>query len=144
MSNYLTTFLLLLKDLSKHSFPHTELEYGLPNNFLTLSSLKGEKKIFGFGDEDDEDLDEDAEPPRLTLRSGGAMPSQEAMRAVFGMSQEENISASNPEQLVPYARRQVARQRQQMLATMVKMGMQRIVIDSGKINASMRFSYRYS
>ena len=40
---------------------------------------------------------------------------------------------------MPLARRQIARQRQQMLATMVMLGMQRIVIDSGKINASMRF-----
>lgn len=40
---------------------------------------------------------------------------------------------------VPLARRQIARQRQQMLATMVMLGMQRIVIDSGRINASMRF-----
>jgi hypothetical protein len=40
---------------------------------------------------------------------------------------------------VPLARRTIARQRQSMLATMVQMGMQRIVIDSGRINASMRF-----
>ncbi|MCW9018447.1 MAG: hypothetical protein OQJ89_15850, partial [Kangiellaceae bacterium] len=82
----------------------------LTEQFPDAFELEGGEDDFGFGDED-EDLDEDAEPPRLALRSGGAMPTQEAMRAVFGMSSEENISASNPEQLVPYARRQVARQR---------------------------------
>nr|WP_246119353.1 hypothetical protein [Aliikangiella coralliicola] len=95
----------------------------------------------GESDFEDEEPDEDdeVEPARLRLRSGGTMPSQDAMRAVFGMEPEENVTASNPEQLVPFARRQIARQRQQMLATMVTLGMQRIVIDSGKINASMRF-----
>lgn len=89
----------------------------------------------------DEPLDpEDAEPPRLRLRPGGRMPSEEALRAALGVQPEEDFSAgSNPEALVPLARRQLARQRQQMLATMVQMGMQRIVVDSGRINASMRF-----
>ena len=57
----------------------------------------------------------------------------------LGVPPEESIEASNPEQLVPFARRYLARQRQQQLATMVMLGMQRIVIDSGRINASMRF-----
>lgn len=76
---------------------------------------------------------------RLRLKPGASMPTAEEMRTVLGMGPEESIDASNPEQLVPLARRQIARQRQQMLATMVMLGMQRIVIDSGKINASMRF-----
>lgn len=83
---------------------------------------------------------EDVEPPRLRLRAGGRMPSEEALRAAMGVQPGEDFSAgSNPEALVPLARRQLARQRQQMLATMVQMGMQRIVIDSGRINAAMRF-----
>jgi hypothetical protein len=49
------------------------------------------------------------------------------------------VPSGDPENLVPLARRQMAVQRQQMLATMVQMGMQRIVIESGRINASMRF-----
>jgi hypothetical protein len=40
---------------------------------------------------------------------------------------------------VPFARRTLARQRQQMLSTMVMLGMQRIVIESGRLNAAMRF-----
>jgi hypothetical protein len=57
----------------------------------------------------------------------------------LGVGPQEEFNASNPEALVPLARRQLARQRQQMLATMVQMGMQRIIIDQGKINAAMRF-----
>jgi len=76
---------------------------------------------------------------RLRLRSGARMPGEEELRATLGMEPNESLDASNPEVLVPLARRQIARQRQQMLATMVMMGMQRIVIDSGRINASMRF-----
>ncbi|GAB1595822.1 hypothetical protein [Lysobacter claricitrinus] len=76
---------------------------------------------------------------RLRLRSGASMPPAEVIRATLGLAPEDPLEASNPEQLVPLARRQLARQRQQMLATMVMMGMQRIVVDSGKINAAMRF-----
>jgi hypothetical protein len=36
-------------------------------------------------------------------------------------------------------RRRLAKMRQEMLATLVQMGMQRIVVDSGRITASMRF-----
>ncbi|RQP23043.1 SAM-dependent methyltransferase [Piscinibacter terrae] len=76
---------------------------------------------------------------RLRLKPNASMPGAEELRTVLGMGPDESVDASNPEQLVPLARRQIARQRQQMLATMVMMGMQRIVIDSGRINASMRF-----
>lgn len=83
---------------------------------------------------------EDVDPPRLRLRSGGSMPSEDALRAALGVQPGEDFSGgSNPEALVPLARRQLARQRQQMLATMVQMGMQRIVVDAGRISASMRF-----
>jgi hypothetical protein len=44
---------------------------------------------------------------------------------------------------VPFVRQSLARNRQQMLATMVQLGMQRIVIDSGRINASMRSGPAY-
>lgn len=81
----------------------------------------------------------DAEAPKLRLRDGAQMPGEEALRAAFGMAPDEPISAGTPEQLVPIARRQIARQRQQMLSTMVMLGLQRIVIDSGSIHASMRF-----
>ncbi|MFZ5636462.1 MAG: hypothetical protein ACOY82_07715 [Pseudomonadota bacterium] len=85
------------------------------------------------------DLEEELANIKLRLRPGASMPGAAEIRATLGMSEDEPIEASNPEQLVPFARRYLARQRQQQLATMVMLGMQRIVIDSGKINASMRF-----
>lgn len=85
------------------------------------------------------DLQEEMANIKLRLRPGASMPGQEEVRATLGVPPEESIDASNPEQLVPFARRYLARQRQQQLATMVMLGMQRIVIDSGRINASMRF-----
>ncbi|MDX1417862.1 MAG: hypothetical protein R3293_26910, partial [Candidatus Promineifilaceae bacterium] len=41
--------------------------------------------------------------------------------------------------LGPLVRQRLARTRQETLATLVRLGMQRIVIDGGRINASMRF-----
>ncbi|MCC8552484.1 hypothetical protein [Xanthomonas hortorum] len=87
---------------------------------------------------DSPDPDEVAQQ-KLRLRGGASMPTAADIRATLGVGEEETIDASNPEQLVPLARRYLARQRQQMLATMVAMGMQRIVVDSGRINAAMRF-----
>lgn len=87
---------------------------------------------------DPEDMEE-FDNIKLRLRGGASMPGEAEIRATLGVPPEESIDASNPEKLVPFARRYLARQRQQQLATMVMMGMQRIVIDSGRINASMRF-----
>jgi hypothetical protein len=85
------------------------------------------------------DLQRELENVKLRLKPGASMPGIEEVRATLGIPQEEAVDASSPEQLVPLARRYLARQRQQQLATMVMLGMQRIVIDSGKINAAMRF-----
>ena len=82
---------------------------------------------------------EDVQAVRLRLRPSASMPDADQIRGTLGLQPEDLVEASNPEQLVPLARRTMARQRQSMLATMVQMGMQRIVIDSGRINAAMRF-----
>jgi len=76
---------------------------------------------------------------RLVLRPGASPPSEAALRAALGVPEGEFIAAGDPEALVPFARQVLARNRQQLLATMVQMGMQRIVIESGRLNASMRF-----
>jgi hypothetical protein len=77
---------------------------------------------------------------RLRLVPGGSMPSAAALKAAFGLGPEEDApSTGDPESLVPLARSAIARNRQKMLSTMVMMGMQRIVIESGKLSASMRF-----
>ena len=76
---------------------------------------------------------------RLVLRPGASAPSEAALRTALGVPEGESISGANPEALVPLARQVLARNRQQLLATMVQMGLQRIVIESGRLNASMRF-----
>jgi hypothetical protein len=76
----------------------------------------------------------------LQLKDGAKMPSEDALKTALGLGPTDSISSGDPEtSLVPFARIQMARQRQQMLSTMVMLGMQRIVIDSGKINAAMHF-----
>lgn len=76
---------------------------------------------------------------RLQLASGASMPSAAALRTVLGLGPQDEVPTGDPERLVPLARSCLARNRQQMLATMVMMGLQRIVIESGRLNASMRF-----
>ena len=76
---------------------------------------------------------------RLVLRPGSTPPSEAALRSALGVPEGESIAVGDPEALVPFARQILARNRQQLLATMVQMGMQRIVIESGRLNASMRF-----
>ncbi|WP_397573145.1 hypothetical protein [Silanimonas sp.] len=88
---------------------------------------------------DADDAEDDAPTITLRLVNGARMPSEAALRAAFGLGPEASLDASSPRALLPAARRHVARQRQQMLATMVQMGMQRIVVDQGRINAAMRF-----
>jgi len=76
---------------------------------------------------------------RLRLRPGTSMPSEGALRAALGLEAQEALPGGDPESLVPLARASLARNRQQMLSTMVMLGLQRIVIDSGRLHASMRF-----
>jgi hypothetical protein len=68
------------------------------------------------------------------------MPAAAALRTDLGLDENETVPTGDPEQtLVPFARRRLAKQRQEMLATMVMLGMQRIIVEGGKINAAMRF-----
>ena len=68
------------------------------------------------------------------------MPGEAALRLAFGLSSEDSVpTTGDPENLVPLARSSLARNRQQMLSTMVMLGLQRIVIESGRLHASMRF-----
>ena len=77
---------------------------------------------------------------RLRLAPNGTMPTPAALRSAFGLGPQDSVpSAGDPESLVPFARQAIASKRQQMLSTMVMMGLQRIVIESGKLSASMRF-----
>ncbi len=86
----------------------------------------------------EEQAERDAET-RLRLRPGATMPTEAALRTALGTGPQEPVPTGDPESLVALARSSLARNRQQMLASMVMLGMQRIVIESGRLNASMRF-----
>lgn len=76
---------------------------------------------------------------KLRLRPGASMPNEAALKTAFGLGPQDSVPAGDPENLVGLARASLARNRQQMLSTMVMMGLQRLVVESGRLNASMRF-----
>jgi hypothetical protein len=76
---------------------------------------------------------------RLELAPGASMPSEGALRAALSLRPDDPVPTGGPEALVGFARAAMARNRQQMLSSMVMMGLQRIIIESGRISAGMRF-----
>jgi hypothetical protein len=86
----------------------------------------------------EEQAERDAET-RLRLLPGASMPSEAALRTVLGIGSQDSVPTGDPENLVGLARAALARNRQQMLSTMVMLGLQRLVIDSGRLHAAMRF-----
>ena len=62
----------------------------------------------------------------------------------YGMSDVDLTDDDNEQQLVMSAKTQMARSRQQSLATMVLMGINRIVVTNGHINAKVVFDMRAS
>jgi hypothetical protein len=106
-----------------------------------VERFPGSYAIEGEDEEDDSfpsmDVEDDRDPLRLI--SVGAPPSPEALRAALSLEADAEVPSGGGEALVPFVKRALAGNRQGMLATMIQMGMQRIVIDSGKITAGMRF-----
>lgn len=106
-----------------------------------VERFPGSYAIEGEDEEPDDfpsmDGEEDRDPLRLI--SVGSPPSPEALRAALSLEADAEVPSGGGEALVPFVKRALARNRQGMLATMIQMGMQRIVIDSGKITAGMRF-----
>jgi hypothetical protein len=102
-----------------------------------VEKFPGSYEVTGTGSSPDSG---DGDGPRIQLREDAKPPSEEVLKTAFGLGPTDSVPSGDPESsLLPFAKIQMARQRQQMLATMVMLGMQRIVVDSGKINASMRF-----
>jgi hypothetical protein len=93
----------------------------------------------------DVDTGEDGEQPRVRLRDG--VDEDAALKRVKDMPVEgEPISSLDEEtieeQLVPAARTQLATSRQQLLATMVLMGINRIIVTDGRIAAKVMFDFQ--
>lgn len=79
--------------------------------------------------------------PTLQVRDGADERPKPDFRKQYGLNSDVDINDSDQidQVLVPAARRMLAKQRQQVLATMVMMGINRIVVTSGRIKASMKF-----
>jgi hypothetical protein len=77
---------------------------------------------------------------RVRVRDNADEKAKPDFKGQFGLNEDIDLSdESAEEKLVPAARRHLAKSRHQMLSTMVLMGINRIVITSGRINAKMGF-----
>ncbi len=87
------------------------------------------------------DLDIDGDKPKLKVREGVDENSLPDFQAELATKEPVTSvdSATAEETLVPAARRRLAMDRQQLLATMVMMGVNRLVVTNGTIEASCLF-----
>lgn len=76
----------------------------------------------------------------LVLRPDAELPDSEVLASTLEASEDE-VSGIDEEDLngtlLPLVRRKLGRTRQSLLATLVLMGMQRVVVDDGRLHASM-------
>jgi len=85
-------------------------------------------------------LDVSDEGAKVGLRDGADQGPKPDFKSQFGLSEDVDLSdEAAEEKLVPAARRHLARSRHQLLSTMVLMGINRIVVTSGRIAAKMGF-----
>jgi hypothetical protein len=79
--------------------------------------------------------------PKLVPREGAEDRGKPDLKGTLGLDEEIDITDERAveERLVPAARRHLARGRHQMLSTMMLMGINRIVVTSGRIGAKMGF-----
>jgi hypothetical protein len=78
--------------------------------------------------------------PRLTPNAASTRSSLPSFFAGLGLESPDELDADTiEEKVVPATRRMLAEQRQQTLATMVLMGINRIVVSDGEISARLNF-----
>jgi hypothetical protein len=95
---------------------------------------------------DEEGAQEEGGQPRLAIKSEDADAALQQINADLGLAQPIS-DLSDPEQesrLVIAARLQMARSRQQLLSSMVLLGINRIVVTDGAINAKVVFDLKAS
>ena len=83
-----------------------------------------------------------SEAPRLVPRPAGSDDEETrtpAWLADFGLDEQELTPELIEEELIPAAQRRLGESRMQTLATMVLLGMNRIVVKDGSISAKVRF-----
>jgi hypothetical protein len=85
-------------------------------------------------------IDTSDESPKVVVRDNADEHGTPDFKGQFGLNADPELSDEEAEKtLVPAARRRLAQNRHSMLATMVLMGINRIVITSGRIRATMGF-----
>ncbi len=98
----------------------------------------------GFGGGFSGDLMGGSNEPRVKLKDG--VDEQEALNQVRNRFPGENINSLDSDtieqRLVPAARTELATSRQQLLATMVLMGINRIIVTDGRISAKVLYTFR--
>ncbi len=95
---------------------------------------------------DESVADQEGGSPRITVAGGDEQSVHAALNATL-QPQQPFTDISDPEQetrLVTAARLQMARSRQQLLASMVLLGINRIVVTDGAINAKVVFDLKAS
>jgi hypothetical protein len=86
-------------------------------------------------------IEADDKAARVRIRDGAEDRPKPDFRSAFGLTEDVDLDDDTAEEvLVPAARRRLAQNRHQMLSTMVLLGINRIVITSGKIRAEMKFA----
>ncbi|MCB0208151.1 MAG: hypothetical protein KDJ52_02400 [Anaerolineae bacterium] len=150
MQNYIE----LLNNVAASTEGFAALNYGpdrarqwLVEQFPSAYMLEGEEDSDDSGGDDSwgdggwaSDEPDSTSGQRVVLRPDSQRPSDEGLRAALGLPDDAPIPSGDPDTtLVPLVRQRLARTRQETLATLVRLGMQRIVIDGGRIHASMRF-----
>ncbi|HJY78738.1 MAG TPA: hypothetical protein VKE95_19005 [Burkholderiales bacterium] len=85
-------------------------------------------------------IEKTGEGARVAVRDGASDAAKPDFRGTLGLDEDVELSdEAAEEKLVPAARRYLAKSRHQMLSTMMLMGINRIVITSGRIYAKMGF-----
>jgi hypothetical protein len=85
-------------------------------------------------------IDTSDDSPRLAVREGADEKVKPNFQGDLDLAEDVDVSDESAEEtLVPAARRKLARQRQQLLSAMVMMGVNRIVVTSGRVYAKMGF-----
>jgi hypothetical protein len=134
------TYLDLIKNVaaSTESFADANMGPARARQWL-VESFPGSFELESTDGQDADPTDPN-QGPHVRLKDGASPPSEAALRGALGLSESESVAGADPESgLVPLVRGNLARQRQQMLGTLVMLGMQRIVVESGRLNAAMRF-----
>ena len=89
---------------------------------------------------DDLELDTSGEQPQLAPKQGAKGQSLPDFIKALGLAQPiDSLDDQTSEQVLMAARKKIAMDRQQLLATMILMGINRLIVTDGQINATVLF-----